>query len=183
MGSYDKTLSRFVKRSPGSFCPPVFVRTKKATISYDHTTQWCALTEYLWSSKTSTEMLRNVIMLPFIEVTLSRQQISSCPHCRHLLHVKCVLPWWRHQMKTFSALLAVCAGISPAPGEFPTQRPVTRSCDVFFDLRLNKRLSKQSWDWWFETLSCPLWRQCNVYIGYDTKRTICEQMDWYQSCI
>ena len=30
------------------------------------------------------------------------------------------------------------------PGEFPTQRPVTRSFDVFFDLRLNKRLNKQS---------------------------------------
>ena len=47
------------------------------------------------------------------------------------------------------------------PGEFPTQKPVTRSFDVFFDLRLNKRLIKQSWGWWFETLSCPLWRQCN----------------------
>ena len=31
-----------------------------------------------------------------------------------------------------------------------------------FDLRLNKRLSNNSWGWWFETLSCPLWRQCNV---------------------
>ena len=29
------------------------------------------------------------------------------------------------------------------PGEFPTQRPVTRSFDVFFDLRLNKRLSRR----------------------------------------
>ena len=48
------------------------------------------------------------------------------------------------------------------PGEFPTQRPVTRSFDVLFDLRLNKRLSKQSWGWWFETLSCSLWRHCNV---------------------
>ena len=47
------------------------------------------------------------------------------------------------------------------PGEFPAQRPVTRSFDVFFDLHLNKRLSKQSWGWWFETLSCPLWRHCN----------------------
>ena len=37
-------------------------------------------------------------------------------------------------------------------GEFPAQRPVTWSFDVFFDLRLNKRLSKQSWGWWFETL-------------------------------
>ena len=44
-------------------------------------------------------------------------------------------------METFSALLAICAGNSPVPGEFPTQRPVTRSFDVFFDLRLNKRLS------------------------------------------
>ena len=38
------------------------------------------------------------------------------------------------------------------PGEFPTQRPVTRSFDIFFYLRLNKRLSKQPWGWWFETL-------------------------------
>ena len=52
-------------------------------------------------------------------------------------------------------------GNSPVTGEFPTQRPVTRSLDVFFDLHLNKRLGKQSWDWWFETPSRPLWRQCN----------------------
>ena len=48
--------------------------------------------------------------------------------------------WWRHQMKTFSALLAICAGNLSVPGEFPAQRPVTRSFGVFFDLRLNKRL-------------------------------------------
>ena len=72
--------------------------------------------------------------------------------------------WWRHQMKTFSALLANCVGNSPVPGEFPTQRPVTRSFDVFFDMRLNKRLRKQSWGWWFETLSRPLWRHCNVML-------------------
>ena len=59
--------------------------------------------------------------------------------------------WWRHQMETFSALLALCAGNSPVSGEFPAQRPVARSFDVFFDLRLNKRLSKQSRGWWFET--------------------------------
>ena len=47
------------------------------------------------------------------------------------------------------------------PGEFPAQRPVARSLDVCFDLRLNKRLSKQSWGWWFETQSRPLWRHCN----------------------
>ena len=52
--------------------------------------------------------------------------------------------WWRHQMETFSALLALCAGNSPVIGEFPAQRPVTWIFDVFFDLSLNKRLSKQS---------------------------------------
>ena len=47
------------------------------------------------------------------------------------------------------------------PGEFPSQRLVTRSFDVFFDLRLNKRLSKQPRCWWFETLSWSLWRHRN----------------------
>ena len=47
--------------------------------------------------------------------------------------------------------------------------PHKKASDVFFDLRLNKRLSKQWWGWWFETLSCPLWRHrdvsaCRVYI-------------------
>ena len=37
-------------------------------------------------------------------------------------------------METFSALPALCAGNSPIPGEFPTQRPVARNFDVFFDL-------------------------------------------------
>ena len=46
-----------------------------------------------------------------------------------------------------------------------TQRPVTRSFDDFFDLRLNKRLSKQPWGWWFETLSWSLWRHCNENLG------------------
>ena len=45
-------------------------------------------------------------------------------------------------METFSALPAICAGNSPAPGEFPAQRPVTRSFDVNFDLRPNKRLRR-----------------------------------------
>ena len=50
------------------------------------------------------------------------------------------------------------------PGDFPTQGPVTRSFDVFFDLRLNKPLSKQSWGWWFETLSRSLWRHRYVWM-------------------
>ena len=65
-------------------------------------------------------------------------------------------------METFSVLLAICAGNSPVPGEFPVQRPVTRSFDVFRDLRLNKRLSKQSWGRWLEAPQRPLWRHSNA---------------------
>ena len=52
------------------------------------------------------------------------------------------------------------------PCAFPAQRPVTRSFDIFFDLRLNKRLSKQSWGWWFETPPWSLWRHCNVQSSF-----------------
>ena len=64
-------------------------------------------------------------------------------------------------METFSALLIFCAGNSPVTGEFPSQRSVTRSFDVFFNLCPNKRLGQQSRGWWFETPSCPLWDHCN----------------------
>ena len=64
-------------------------------------------------------------------------------------------------METFSALQALCVGNSPVTGEFLSQRPVTLSFDVFFHLCLDKRLSKQSWGWWFETPLRPLWRHCN----------------------
>ena len=49
-------------------------------------------------------------------------------------------------METFIALLAICAGNSPVTGEFPAQRPVTRSFGVFFDLRQNKQLSGEAGD-------------------------------------
>ena len=48
------------------------------------------------------------------------------------------------------------------PRNWPSQRPVTLSFDVFFHLCLNKQFSKQSWGWWFETLSHSLWCHCNT---------------------
>ena len=72
--------------------------------------------------------------------------------------------WWRHQIKSSSALLTLCAGNSPVTGEFPSQKPLARSFDVFFDMRLNKKLSKQSWGWWFETPPRSLWHRCNKKI-------------------
>ena len=69
--------------------------------------------------------------------------------------------------KLFRVTGPLC-GEFTGPAEFPAQRPVTRSFDAFFDLRLNKRFSKQPWGWWFETPSWSLWRHCNVkpYFSY-----------------
>ena len=53
---------------------------------------------------------------------------------------------------------------------------VTRSFDVFFDLRLNKRLSKQSWGWWFDMPSRPLWRHGNKIFAYLLMRML--PYDW-----
>ena len=74
------------------------------------------------------------------------------------------IAWRRYQMETFSASLAFCAGNSLITGDFPAQRPVIRSFDAFFDLCLNKRLSKQTWGWWFEMQSRSLWHHCNGMI-------------------
>ena len=56
-------------------------------------------------------------------------------------------------------------------GIHPSQRPVTWSCGIFFDLRLNKRLSIQSWGWWFEIPSRLLWSHCyaSALFGVQTK--------------
>ena len=72
-------------------------------------------------------------------------------------------------MEAFSALLALN---SPITGEFLSQRPVTRSFDVSFDLHVNKRLSKQPRHRWFETPWCPLWRHCDVVNTYYSDVTI-----------
>ena len=56
----------------------------------------------------------------------------------------------------------ICVSCPMVTSELPSQKPATWSLDVFFHLWLNQWLSKQSWDWWFETPSCSLWRHCNV---------------------
>ena len=75
-----------------------------------------------------------------------------------------MLPWWCHQMETFSLLLALCEGNPLVTAGFPSQRPVMQSFDVFFDLCLNKWLSKQSRCWWFEMPLHLLWRHCFYWL-------------------
>ena len=65
-------------------------------------------------------------------------------------------------MERFSALLAICEGNSPVTSESP-HKGQWRGALMFSLICVWIRLSKQSWGWWFETLSCPLWRQCNVF--------------------
>ena len=80
--------------------------------------------------------------------------IAENPICLHEDVIK-----WKHITRYWPYV----RGNSPVTGKFRAQRPVTRSFDVFFDLRLNKPLSKQSWGWWFETPSCSLWRHYNIF--------------------
>ena len=105
---------------------------------------------------------------------------SSCQATSHYLN-QCWLSsmsWWCHQMETFSAVLALCAGNSQVTGKFPTQRPVTQSFDIFFDLCLNKQFSKQSWDWWFETPSYSGVLNCSCHIS-DLHNFIGAATRWY----
>ena len=90
----------------------------------------------LWS--VSKEKISNMFYTSF---NMSKTALRDYRKRLSLLCEIFYLSWWRHQMETFSALLAICAGNSVA-GEIPAQMPVTRNFDVFFDLRLNKRLSK-----------------------------------------
>ena len=63
---------------------------------------------------------------------------------------------WRHQMQTFSALLALCVGNSPVTSELPSQKPVKR-CFDFFYLRLVKN------GWLNNRKAGDLRRHCSHY--------------------
>ena len=104
------------------------------------------------------------------------QKIHPCFLPESIIHFfshKNVMPWkcFKHYCPMMTSsngnifrVTGPLCGEFTGPGEFPTQRPVTRSFDVFCDLRLNNRLSKRPWGWWFETLSWSLWRNCNAFV-------------------
>ena len=155
----------------------VFNHENELKISF---VKWQPFCPWQQCVKMSYEKVRNALIIGWVIVHLLTHYMLHFSggnkninfHFMSFLHISslgCNYTWWRHQMETFFALLVICAGNSPVLGEFPAQRPVTRSCDVSFDLRLYKRLSKQSWGWWFEALSCPLWRHCNDVPVLDTR--------------
>ena len=94
--------------------------------------------------------------MPLPAPMLTYKKWSSAALTESQFHRKC-WTWWCHQLKLFCVTGPLC-GESPVTDEFPTQKPATRSFDV---IRLNKRFSKKSWGWWFETPSRSLWRHCN----------------------
>ena len=77
----------------------------------------------------------------------------------------CTIPDDVIKWKYFPRYWPFVWGIHRSPVNSPHKGPVTWNLDVFFDLHLNKRFSKQSWGWWFETSSCSLWRHCNASQG------------------
>ena len=138
--------SRFINKEPIMWSFDVFVVANFNKLMTKHSSFWWFETQ--WRSHMVAVMNLYIVHI-------------SCWCNTWCGHWETHRPWWRHQMETFSALLALCSGNSPVTGEFPSRRPVTRNLDVFFDLRLNKRLSKQSWGWCFETPSRSLWRHRN----------------------
>ena len=79
----------------------------------------------------------------------------SCPNLQMLPHDDVIT--WKH----LSLDWPFVRGTHRSPVNSPNKGQWRGAFDVFFDLRVNKQLNKQSWGWWFETLSRPLWRQCN----------------------
>ena len=94
-----------------------------------------------------------------------------------------VLSWWCYQMETFSILLVIYAGNSQFTGEFPSQRPVTQSFDVFFDLCLDKWLSKQLRCQCFEMLSCSLWHHCNIIHTSINQQKVNKLHAWFKKSV
>ena len=94
--------------------------------------QWCMAlrrTIFAWTALLGeTTVVRTIVASP------TRTYIAG-PSTTRPRHDDVMTSWWRHQMETLSALLALYARNSPVTGEFPSQRPVTRSFDIFFDLR------------------------------------------------
>ena len=92
--------------------------------------------------------------------------ITTSPSSPNTLSTVQITTMMRSPNKSIFRVTCHLCGEFTGHREFPTQRPVTRNFDVFFDLHPNKRLCKQSCGWWFETPSWSLWRHCNVRLRH-----------------
>ena len=97
---------------------------------------------------------------------------------RALWPYECLISWWRHQMENIFCITGHLCWEFPGPWWIPGTKASDSELWYFIDLRRNKLLSKQSWGWWFETPSRPLWRHRNVKPITDRTTTL-----WTTWCI
>ena len=116
-----------------------------------------SLKEHRFPTIEESRMLVNQSYLTWIFI--NRNKLSQ--HWKSTAWMITLTPWWRHQMETFPLNWPFVRGIHRSPVNSPHKGQWRGALMFFFDLRLYKRLSKQSWGWWFETLPSPLWRHCN----------------------
>ena len=57
-------------------------------------------------------------------------------------------------------------GIQRSPVNYPHKGQLLGALTFYLIWALNKRLSKHSWSWWFETPLYSLWRHCNDHFDY-----------------
>ena len=117
----------------------------------------------LWFSCVFLEPVINAIHFPAIKSFSPLYWHVSCPQGAARLCMMSESPWFSSIMTSSNGNIFRVK--MPFVREFPSQRPVTRNFNVFFDLRPNLRLSKHAQGCWFETPSCPLWRHCNETAG------------------
>ena len=122
----------------------------------------CRVTGHLCGEGFSYHTCTTYIWLSSYYLSYRFHKMLHALSCQMNLYLIGWLRWWRHQMETFSALLAICAGNLPVTVEFHAQRPVTRSFDVVFDLpEQTVEQTIESRRSGFETPLRSLWRQCN----------------------
>ena len=108
-----------------------------------------------WPSRgDSTRLKRDQIISPFSNL-INRSDISGAP-------LQTIDKFWG----TDGPCLTFCIPFlleetAQLYSEFMLEATLAESPSIFFICALNKRLSKKSWGWWFETPSRSLWRHCN----------------------
>ena len=162
----------FVRESTGDrWIPPHKRPVTREIFPFDDIIMSCLMCHFS-HSQTNTVVTDGLVSSWYQDIGNDHDDLYRSALVRSIQHKGVVASHVRHKHRLmmtspngiFSALLALCAGNSPVTGEFPSQRPVTRSIGVFSDLRLNKRLSKQSGHRWSETPSCSLWHHSNIIL-------------------
>ena len=124
-----------------------------------------------------------VLIIALNEVYSNDYSIDAVPHATTTYMARALyalLPlYYVFKWKNFPRYWPFVRGIHWSPVNSPHKgHAVTRNFAVIFDLRLIKRLSKQSRRRWFETLSRWLWRHCNAKVTLK----LCLTGPWCTEC-